>query len=338
MHSQPESSLSWRRCFRFCYLTFFYKLAHLPISIISFPMSQLASHRPLVIDRHKVYRDTPRLYITTRVQVLALVMKPAVPIQSDRVLPCRILREKGIACTVWFEDALAHYGVPTVLFDLYLLVPDLHIAVQELLGHGWTRTSRRAKVGNADVKKAMFSLAPPISDREQRRVENGIEIWISVPTTTVLLSSNDWNYALPKEDEISRDAATFFPPLPRLLEALMDSMLDTPPEDSSLRIHLVCQISYLYDHVAETRQPAFAGLLSSHHRQYHFDVLAGMNSGTIQFQAHQRMIRDAIRQGTYEVRECSASYENEDLFTARQEAKLLKSMLSRASSQRRRAR
>ncbi|KAK4038390.1 hypothetical protein C8A01DRAFT_47963 [Parachaetomium inaequale] len=39
----------------------------------------------------------------------------------SRHQPCDILRAQGIPFLLWFEDALAVYGVPTALFDLHLL-------------------------------------------------------------------------------------------------------------------------------------------------------------------------------------------------------------------------
>ncbi|RJE18319.1 hypothetical protein PHISCL_09346 [Aspergillus sclerotialis] len=50
------------------------------------------------------------------------------------------------------------------------------------------------------------------------------------------------------------------------------------------------------------------------HRQFHFDVLAGMTSSTFPFRNHQCGIRDALLQGRYELQECSASRDNEALF------------------------
>ena len=38
--------------------------------------------------------------------------------------PVEILRRHDIAACLWSEDALSFYGVPTVVFELYLLVPD----------------------------------------------------------------------------------------------------------------------------------------------------------------------------------------------------------------------
>lgn len=247
------------------------------------------------------------------------------PIRNDRLLPCRLLQHKGIACAVWFEDAIAHYGVPTVLFDLYVLVSLPHVAAQELVAHGWTLLSRPAKVGNADVENMLVTLAPPTATDKGNRKKANMDL--SVSTTTVLLSAADWNFELPKDSDILPGISMLFPSLPTLLDALMDSMLDAQL-NSMLRIHLVCQISYLYAHVQELRRRSFAELLRPEHRQYHYDLLAGMNSGSIQFQAHQRKIRDAIKEGVYKLRECSANYDDDDFFTERKEAELLASMPS----------
>ncbi|KAF2475535.1 uncharacterized protein BDR25DRAFT_382564 [Lindgomyces ingoldianus] len=44
---------------------------------------------------------------------------------NPRHQPCYILHDHGIPCVVWFEDAVAYYGVPTIVFDLYVLVSDI---------------------------------------------------------------------------------------------------------------------------------------------------------------------------------------------------------------------
>jgi hypothetical protein len=44
---------------------------------------------------------------------------------------------------------------------------------------------------------------------------------------------------------------------------------------------------------------AFAEFLNQEHRQYHVDVLSGINTGTIIFRAHSRKIRDSKRKGEY---------------------------------------
>jgi hypothetical protein len=39
-----------------------------------------------------------------------------------------LLRSHGVDPCLWAEDALSFYGVPTVLFELYLLIPDADLA------------------------------------------------------------------------------------------------------------------------------------------------------------------------------------------------------------------
>lgn len=192
---------------------------------------------------------------------------------EERLQPCFALHDSGIPCVVWFEDAIAHYGVLTVLFKLYILVPDIDSAAQALIRRGWVLTSQKAKVGNAGVEQAMHHLEPP-------KYERGTEP--PGTTTTVLLSAADWNYLLPHQPQIPLSDATFFPSLPDMLDALIDSLLDAPSSNSMLQRHLVCQISYLYAYVPALREPSFAEFLKLEHRQYHFDTLSGMNTGSRQ--------------------------------------------------------
>lgn len=106
-----------------------------------------------------------------------------------------------------------------------------------------------------------------------------------------------------------------FPSLPGLLDALIESWLECPNNDASLSIGLACQISYLYAYVPVLKQQSsFVEQLRYEHRQFHFDVLAGMETGTLPFRRHQRPIRDALRRGEYELQECSAPRDTKELF------------------------
>jgi hypothetical protein len=73
------------------------------------------------------------------------------------------------------------------------------------------------------------------------------------------------------------------------------------------------------------KEKAFAEQLVYEHRQYHLDVLFGMDHGTVQFISHQRNVREATRQRTQKLQECSAP-DNKDLFTRELQAELLASM------------
>ena len=236
---------------------------------------------------------------------------------SQRLQPCLELRNNEIACVVWFEDAVAHYGAPTVLFNLYILVSDLHLATQVLEGKGWVLTSQPAKIGNALVDRVMHTLIPP-RDEQGRGSPNQV--------MTVLLPATEWKYRLPDQVHLSSDLASFFPPLPKLVDALVATLLDELSDYSMFHAHIVCQISYLYESVSALQEPDFAWLLAPDHRQYHFDTLSGMETNTIMGLRHQRKIREAIRQGSYKLQECSASRDNEDFFGEKIRARILASL------------
>lgn len=41
-----------------------------------------------------------------------------------RYQACEVLISESLPCLIWGEDALGHHGVPTILFDVFLLVHD----------------------------------------------------------------------------------------------------------------------------------------------------------------------------------------------------------------------
>ncbi len=256
---------------------------------------------------------------------------------NPRFQPCYLLHECQIPCVVWFEDAIAHYGVPTIVFNLYILVPNIDEAAEVLVQQGWTLAEQeQAKVGNAIVESAQHCLIPPKDDSGKARSDTGM---LSTeppplpskeppgPTTTVVLPAADWNFTLPEHCQYSSNGSTttFFPPLPGLLDALIDSLLDAPSNNSMLWGHLVCQVSYLYLYTA-VKERSFAEHLKYEHRQYHFDSLSAMSTGTIQFIDYQRTIRGVLRRGEYQLQECSAARDNEDLFNEEVQARILASL------------
>jgi hypothetical protein len=88
-----------------------------------------------------------------------------------------VLRDRKIPRVVWFEDTLHYYGIPTVVFDLYILVPDIDTAADCLVKAGWlVDTQGRPTIGNAYV------------DLPQRRL-----VCPDGHTKSVLLPAVDWN-------------------------------------------------------------------------------------------------------------------------------------------------
>ena len=55
-----------------------------------------------------------------------------------RYEPCLMFEDNRIPYVIWSEAALAQYGVPTVGFDLWILVLDLGIAANCLIKAGCT--------------------------------------------------------------------------------------------------------------------------------------------------------------------------------------------------------
>ncbi|OJJ41820.1 hypothetical protein ASPWEDRAFT_99066 [Aspergillus wentii DTO 134E9] len=235
--------------------------------------------------------------------------------KQQRHLPCQVFSDNNIPYVVWFEDALHYHGVPTVVFDLFILVPDIDIDVAAdcLVKSGWiVDTERPHRIGNAIVDLPQRPVISP--DRHTR---------------TVLLPAADWKFHLSTDTVLEKvpleDSAKTvpYPPLAALLDSLIESWLDCPAEDSGLLIHLACQYGYLYQYVPAVKERSFAEKMRYEHRQFHNDVLSEMKAGTLPFRKHERAIRDALVRGEYEITECSAPKDNADLFDVGKEERLL---------------
>ncbi|KAN0106649.1 hypothetical protein V8E51_009525 [Hyaloscypha variabilis] len=246
-----------------------------------------------------------------------------------RFQPCYILRDSNIPCVIWCEDAVGYYGVPTVVFSFYILVPDIDKAAKVLIQRGWhLEDSVQTKFGNTPLRSAHHRLTPPIDVTQNRpawspgmgpppppsKIPPG-------PTTTILLPASEWNFTFPSIIQ------SFFPPLPELLDALIDKLLDEPLTDMIWN-QLAVLIAYLYGYVPALKEKSFAEHLKYEHRQYHYDSLSGMSTGTLPFIRHQREIRDALREGSFQLCDCSADQEDESLFTAKVQARIMASMAS----------
>jgi hypothetical protein len=221
---------------------------------------------------------------------------------------------------LWFEDAIAYYGVPTVVFDVFLLVSDIDEAAAVLTESGWdpppTRMSDRYHFLNKPPPLRCRRLVPPdaeAGDATASRPSQPAFYNPHRPTVTVLLPAADWDFSPEKLLQSSQN--TFIPPLSALVDLLIGVLLDLP-DRSLVQGHVSMQLSYLYGHVKQVNENSFADQLHYEHRQFHFDCLAGMAMGTIPFIVHERAIRDSLRRGGHELRDCSAAKmeENRVLF------------------------
>lgn len=223
---------------------------------------------------------------------------------SGRLEPCRLLQQNKIACSVWFEDAIAHYGVPTVLFDLYIMVLDIDAAAKLLRQNGWSQAPPRDEdmfnfLGESTNTLRYSRLSPPGMDQE-------------LGARTVLLPAHDWNLTV---DQLCQSMNNkFYPLLSTLLDSLIGNLLDST--EGGLQCHLGVQLSYVYAHVPQVNHKAFLEQLSLQYRQFHLDCLAGMDIATLPFLAHERRIRADILAGKHQFQKCSVSMtiENSALF------------------------
>jgi hypothetical protein len=204
------------------------------------------------------------------------------------------LRDHDIPCLVWFEDAIAPYGVPTVVFNLHLLVPDIDDAARALMSKGWTDAG--------PLKSSYNFLMGPIP---QRRL-NPPDITAPGtappapsfkdppgPTLTVLLPAAYWNVSVDDLRPCSSDG--FVPPLVVLMDALIDSFLDAT--SGPLQTRLGTHVGYVYTHCKLLKTQDFADRLKLEHRQFHYDALSKPGTGTMRFLEEQRQIRGEIREG-----------------------------------------
>lgn len=255
------------------------------------------------------------------------------PLSEDhpRRQPCAALGQEGIPCVVWFEDAIGAYGVPTVVFDLYILVPDIVAASVALEKHVWTPTPlEQGKIGSATldiVRHPQRRFAPrmtPGSTKVEEEVEaDGLPPppQVNEPPEVVLLPATQFKFDFEKHVVLN----DYLPSLEDLVDALISSTLDSL-DCIDLQDHLHTQICYLYGNVPELQDRSFAERLLFEHRQFHFDVCARMSYSTLSFIDHERKVRDELRHGRRELQECSASREDENLFNGPEQARLLAMM------------
>ena len=239
---------------------------------------------------------------------------------SKRLNACHLLQRNGIPSVLWFEDAIAYYGVPTAVFDVYLLVDDIDQAAAVLTEGGWgvppTRGSDPYNFLNKPPLLRCRRFVPPdvvVGNATTSQPSQPVFRNPHSPTVTVLLPATDWGFS--SEHLLQRSQNAFIPPLGALVDSLIGVLLDFP-DGSSVQRRVSVQVSYLYGHVEQVKEKSFADQLRYEHRQFHFDCLAGMTMGTIPFFVHERAIRDSLRRGEHKLQNCSAvrTEENRMLF------------------------
>jgi hypothetical protein len=169
---------------------------------------------------------------------------------TDKNESCFTFEETGIPHVAWFEEALRRHGVPTVAFDLYILVLDTEVAANALVESGWVLdTVSTRQIGGTVVE---ISQNPLISPDNRTR--------------TVVLLASGWRFPLatnlplehvPMSDKLP-SANLSFPTSSALLDALIKSYRAGPSVQQTLLLHPSCYYSYLYEYVLAATEPSFA--------------------------------------------------------------------------------
>ena len=79
-------------------------------------------------------------------------------VEHPRLQVCQALSLERLPCSIWGEDALAHHGVPTLVFDVFLLVHDPEKSAQALIELCFERTAANPR----------FKRMPPLSAEAPR--------------------------------------------------------------------------------------------------------------------------------------------------------------------------
>ncbi|KAL1963489.1 hypothetical protein VTN77DRAFT_8070 [Rasamsonia byssochlamydoides] len=164
------------------------------------------------------------------------------PWSIQRYAACRILKDSGIPCYIWAEDALSYYGVRTGLFDICIVVDDVKQAADVLI----KREEGTSYLVEPQVVRATVD---PLN------------------CVVALTASSDWNITLPDVSSHAYchpqrdDRWPFIPPLHDLLDSLIQRWLDARDEPSAFRMHLASFLGYLYDYVPILQLPEFSQYL-----------------------------------------------------------------------------
>jgi hypothetical protein len=252
---------------------------------------------------------------------------------TPRYAACRLLKDKGIACLVWFEDALAYYGVDTVCFSVHIIVNDVDAAQAALTAAGdWVSLSP------APQSQFLRDIQPQLRFLRQRPDDADAALRsLGVPdnrvaTQVIIMPAALWRGAIVLPDVAApayqqpgaADRWPFMPALPDLLNGLLAQWLDAlPAERPVLWLYHAMLIAAVVGQVRVVRGDAeLVARVAPEKRQLLLDVLAGIDLGPPATHAHERAVREAIRAGTHALQACSVSGDDERYFTPAQKRRI----------------
>ena len=162
----------------------------------------------------------------------------------------RALKSCGIPCAVWGEDLLRHFGVPTIIFDHFLLVPNPESAASKLESLGFHPLPPNPR----------YRFLEELT-RNSIRLSHASGQHINDHPAVVLLPADASHFSMsllsPKSD--------INPPLSAVIESYIDTLLDA--ETLYFRCHLRTHMAYLAEYVKDAKDPGFPGILRYKYQQ-----------------------------------------------------------------------
>jgi hypothetical protein len=207
------------------------------------------------------------------------------PIKAPRFAACDILHRAEIPACIWLEDALDELGVPTLVFELFLLVHDVDSAGQVLLEAGYQRSTPSLALQDIPQFSTVFRPA----QQEFKASTQGAQSLDETSGSVILLPAAEWFYALPPWSE---DTARRFPTLPHLLSSLIAVWLQLDEIEVSLRLRIAVYLGYIYEYLDAVKSSGFEHQLPREYWVFHFDQLQDINTadlGTFRCQQHYQL-------------------------------------------------
>ena len=178
-------------------------------------------------------------------------------IDSRFEAPATLLRH-GISCAVWGEEALWHYGAPTVCFDLFLLVENPEAAAQCLESAGYSRA----------LPNPRYQFIPELYVLPRFKKGPFDEVEDIRATYIAFLGAQQCRYSLP----LASTLKDLVPPFPALVDSILDAWLDATTTDYAM--HLTVHLGYLRDGYPKSRDPLVINELKPEHRDLYLRSLS----------------------------------------------------------------
>jgi hypothetical protein len=162
----------------------------------------------------------------------------------------KALKSCGIPFAVWGEDLLRYFGVPTIIFDHFLLVLNPETAASKLESCGFHPLPPNPR----------YCFLEELT-RNSIRLSNVSGQHINDHPAVVLLSADAWHFSM----NLSSPKSDIIPPLSTVIESYIDIYLDA--EMVYFRCHLMTHIAYLADYAKDAKDPGFPHMLRYKYQQ-----------------------------------------------------------------------